>query len=129
MEGVEASKVEDGKFLYVSEIEEAEAGPYLVSDTAEFAFYELRIAGGFRRVFKPYVDPVFHVAGESGARFICPAAHGYYVVPFLLQVYGNIFWGVSANIYSSLEHGLNSLRVYPGCGSGAGGVYLNIAAE
>ena len=94
MEGVEASKVEDCKFLYVSVVEKVEAGPYLVSDAAEFTFYEHWSAGGFRWVFKPNMEPVLHVPGESGAGFVCPAAHGYYVVPFLLQVYGNIFWGV-----------------------------------
>ena len=128
MEGIETSKVEDCKFLYVSVVEKAETGPYLVSDAAEFTFYELGGTGGFRRVFKSYVEPVLHFAGESGAGFVCPAAHGYYVVPFLLQVYGNIFWGVGRNVNSGLQHGFNCLGIYLGSWSGTCGVHLNFAA-
>ena len=129
VEGVEATKVEDCKFLYVSVVEKVEAGPYLVSDAAEFTFYEHWSAGGFRWVFKPNMEPVLHVPGESGAGFVCPAAHGYYVVPFLLQVYGNIFWGVGRNVNSGLHHGFNCLGIYLGSWSGTCGVHLNIAAE
>src|SRR5690554_6412451 len=90
------------------------------SHAVEYAPDKFFGTGSVRGVVEVYVQTVFDFAQKGGTGLVGASTYGDYVIPLVVEVFGNRIGGMSADVDADFCHGLNGFGVEFAAGLGTG---------